>query len=275
MQADLAMHKKSIASFFCRAKRHEDRRLPYFPVFGRRLVEIAQIPPGASVLDAATGGGTVLFPLSERIGRQGRVIGIDRSPGMVEGTNSAIRARGLKKAIVLKMDAEALQFPDASFDHVLCGFAPFLFRSPSRSLSEFRRVLRPAGTLAVTTPGATDPAWDWYDDLRRAYCTALKLSADPLNKVTDLAAALEQAGFTSIQVWTEEMDWVFATEEEWWAATGLVSPDAALEKMDSHILERFKREAFEKMQSIRQPDGFHRRLQANFATGIKPDGERR
>lgn len=46
-------------------------------------MELAQIPREASVLDVATGRGAVLRPASERVGQCGRVIGVDRSVGMV------------------------------------------------------------------------------------------------------------------------------------------------------------------------------------------------
>ena len=49
------------------------------------------------------------------------------------------------------MDAEQLDFADGSFDVVLCGFGIMFFPDQNRALSEFRRVLKPGGTLAVST----------------------------------------------------------------------------------------------------------------------------
>ena len=40
----------------------------YFPIFGEWLVETAQIPKGARVLDVACGRGAVLFPAAQRVG---------------------------------------------------------------------------------------------------------------------------------------------------------------------------------------------------------------
>jgi len=57
-------------------------RIRYFPIFGEWLVETAQIPEGAKVLDVACGRGAVLFPAAERVGYSGRVIGIDLAEGM-------------------------------------------------------------------------------------------------------------------------------------------------------------------------------------------------
>ena len=49
----------------------------YWEYFGVRLVEHADIPPGAKVLDVACGAGSSLFPAAEKTGAQGYVTGID------------------------------------------------------------------------------------------------------------------------------------------------------------------------------------------------------
>src|SRR6516165_10444221 len=120
---DTAENKKQvIAGTFSRAATGY-QRITHFPPLGRRLVDLAQIPRGVTALDVATGRGAILFPLAEAIGAQGKVIGVDISPGMVEETAAEVVRRGLANAKVQCMDAEGLAFPDATFDHVLCGFA--------------------------------------------------------------------------------------------------------------------------------------------------------
>lgn len=74
--------KTIIAQIFERAATGY-QRITHFPPVGQRLVELAQIPAGARVLDVASGRGAILFPAAERVGPQGKVIGVDISPGMV------------------------------------------------------------------------------------------------------------------------------------------------------------------------------------------------
>src|SRR6476661_573536 len=92
-----------------------------FAHFGRRLVEATGVEPGQRVLDVASGRGAVLFPVAEHVGPGGHVEGIDLAEGMVQATNAEAERRGIAARVRL-MDAENLDFPDASFDRVLCGF---------------------------------------------------------------------------------------------------------------------------------------------------------
>ncbi|GLQ53681.1 hypothetical protein GCM10010862_09400 [Devosia nitrariae] len=48
-------------------------------------------------------------------------------------------------------DAEALSFPDASFDRVVCNFGLYHLPDPDRAIMEAARVLKPGGRYAFTT----------------------------------------------------------------------------------------------------------------------------
>lgn len=77
--------KEFITAIFDRAAPTYDRVGPrFFTYFGRRLVDFAQIPSGAKVLDVAVGRGAVLFPAVARVGPSGAVTGIDLAQSMVE-----------------------------------------------------------------------------------------------------------------------------------------------------------------------------------------------
>ena len=56
-------------------------RPDYWEYFGERLVEYANIPPGAMVLDVGCGTGSSMFPAARLTGEQGYVCGIDICPG--------------------------------------------------------------------------------------------------------------------------------------------------------------------------------------------------
>ncbi|MEO7841868.1 MAG: methyltransferase domain-containing protein [Anaerolineales bacterium] len=237
-------------------------RIRYFPIFGQWLVEIAQIPAGARVLDVACGRGAVLFPTAQRVGPGGQVIGIDLADGMARETNMEIQRRGLTQAEARQMDAEKLTFPNSSFDFVLCGFSLQFFPHLEQALSEFRRVLNPSGHVAVTTWSADDDRWNWFDELRSAYGAVVKLGSQSLDKPDEIQRWFSQAGFMNIQITSKELDMIYRDEEEWWNVEWSISGRAGLEKLSTETLDQFKAEAFEKVQGQKQEDGFHYRLEA-------------
>ena len=235
------------------------------PTFLKALGSIA----GRSILDVACGRGAVLFPAAERVGPSGHVIGIDLAEGMAHETQMEIQRRGLKHAEAHQMDAEHLTFPDSSFDFVLCGFSLQFFPHLADALSEFRRVLKPGGRIAVTTWGGDDERWDWYADLRKAHGAVAKLGSQSLDTPEEIQRWFSQAGFVNIQIHTKEMDMIYLDQEEWWNVEWSISGRAGLEKLSPESLEQFKSEAFAKARAQKQADGFHYRLEAFCTTAKK------
>jgi len=261
--------KEFIAEVFSRAAPDYDRVGPqFFTQFGRRLVELAGMSPGATVLDVAAGRGAVLFPATERVGRRGRVIGIDLAETMVQQTAAEIRQQGLRNAEIRRMDAENLEFPDASFDCVLCGFALFFFPRLDTALAEFFRVLRPGGKIAVSTWGGAT-RWSWYEDVLKKYVEPVQLSVRDLDTPDKLEDVLRYGGFGDVRIDAEQTDVVYADEHQWWKRQWTHGGRVSLERMAPEVLEKFKVEVFSRMQAERQPDGFHLTLRVLYGLGTK------
>ena len=268
MNSDAQNKKDTLQGVFTRsASSYEQIR--YFPIFGQWLVDTAQIPEGSTVLDVACGRGAVLFPAAQRVGANGKVIGIDLAEGMARETELEIQRRGLIQAEVRQMDAENLDFPASFFDFILCGFSLQFFPHLDRALIEFRRVLNPGGHVVVTTWGDDDVRWDWFEDLRKEYQAVIKLGSQILDKSEEIQRWFSQAGFNDIQITTKELDMVYRDEEEWWNVEWSISGRAGLEKLSPEALEKFKAECFAKVQSQREADGFHYRLPAFCTTAKK------
>ncbi len=301
--------KEGLAGLFGRAAESYDSLGPRaFSYWGRRLVEWANIPRGANVLDVGTGRGEELFPATERVGRTGYVIGIDFAVPMVRLTVEEIRQRGLRNAEAYLMDAEALAFADASFDYVLSSSVLNLCPSPDRALAEMARVLRPEGKVAVIPTGGGAGGLipsrgaggvvgafggiGWFAELLRAY---VPQSQGLQRREQDLQArrsyrqetgqswpiagypagfeeALRQAGFVDIQIVPEEAEFVFADEKEWWAWQWSNWMREVLERMEPETLERFKADVFEKLRSLKEPDGLHARGRTVLAMATKRRG---
>ncbi|MBI3163893.1 MAG: methyltransferase domain-containing protein [Chloroflexi bacterium] len=131
-----SQRKQQVAGLFDRVATTFDHVGPrFFSHFGRRLVELAHIPNGAHVLDVATGRGAALIPAAESVGTHGHVVGIDLSEIMVQETAKELTRLGFSSNVEARqMDAEHLQFPDESFDYVLCAFGIFFFPQLDRAI---------------------------------------------------------------------------------------------------------------------------------------------
>jgi len=247
-----------------------------FSHFGERLVDVEEIPLGANVLDIASGRGAVLFPAAEKVGSSGHIFGIDFSPAMVSETSKDIERRKITEAEIRQMDAEQMDFADAVFDYVTCGFAIWMFAEPQRVLQEFRRVLKPGGRAALSTWSADNPSQTWCHSVLRAYApasggrVALSKNDSRFDTPAQLETALHAAGFTDICIAVEEKEFVYANEDEYWSSLWSAGIRRQLEKMTAEILDRAKRDVFLRLQELRRPDGFHKVQRALFAFGAKP-----
>ena len=117
-----------------------------------RAVELAQVGPGARVLDVATGTGDLAFGLLERVSPSGAVVGIDFSAGMLELAQNKDPAGRIEW---LQGNALELEFADNAFDAATVGFGARNFADLDRGLAEMTRVVKPGGhvvVLEITTP---------------------------------------------------------------------------------------------------------------------------
>lgn len=125
--------------------------VPYLKPYGYRLLELAEIKKGESVLDVATGTGEPAFGVASLVGESGKVVGTDLSEGMLQVARRKAKTKNLKNIEFVQMDAENLRFPDNSFDVVLSRFVLMLLADSKKCLSEIRRVLKVGGRLVLST----------------------------------------------------------------------------------------------------------------------------
>jgi len=116
-----------------------------------RVADAAGISPGDRVLDVACGTGVLTREAAGRTGPGGAVTGLDLSPEML-----AVAARLSPELRWQQGSADALPFPDRSFDAVVSQFGLMFFPDPVAGLREMMRVLVPGGRLAVAVWGSLD-----------------------------------------------------------------------------------------------------------------------
>jgi ubiquinone/menaquinone biosynthesis C-methylase UbiE len=129
-------------------KHREIIRQMFAPVT-QALVEDAQIGSGNTVLDIATGPGEPALSLAALVGAEGKVLGIDPIPGMIEAARRAAVSLGLKNVQFEVAAADQLPFAADTFDAVICRFGAMFFPSPVNSVRELLRVLKPGRKMAL------------------------------------------------------------------------------------------------------------------------------
>ncbi len=270
-QEQLQARKSGTARVFDRAAATYDQVGPrFFSYFGRKMVEQTPIKAGAKVLDVATGRGAVLGPLIEKVGTQGQIIAIDLSDEMVRLAQAEVAEKKLENVQILKMDAEQLDFAEASFEAVLCGFGLSFLPQISQALAEFHRVLKPGGVMAASIWGEQDSRWDWFVEagLRPAPQPGGKQKMHE-GKTDWLEETLAQAKFENIRVIAEEVDLTFASPEEWWATEWSHGARGCLERLEPAALEKAKETAFARLEAMREADGIHHIYRAVFLLANK------
>jgi SAM-dependent methyltransferase len=112
---------------------------------GERIVRAVGVREGEDVLDVACGTGNAAI----RAARRGaRVTGVDLTPEMFEAGRAEAAAAGVEVEWV-EGDAEAIPFPDESFDVVVSVFGCMFAPRHEVTARELARVLRPGGRLGV------------------------------------------------------------------------------------------------------------------------------
>jgi SAM-dependent methyltransferase len=212
------VRKQAVAGVFTRSAATYDSVVPFFKHFGERIAANVGMHLGDTVLDVACGLGAVLLPSARTLGDSGHVTGVDLSFGMIDGLNQRISAASLANADARIMDAEALDFPDASFDAVTCAFGIMFMPRPEVALREFHRVLRPEGRAAVAVWGEGTPNLGFLGELSPEF-GGMNLETGvtpPWGSDAGLAAMLDAAGFGDVEVVTEVASFVYADAETWW-----------------------------------------------------------
>jgi ubiquinone/menaquinone biosynthesis C-methylase UbiE len=169
--------------------------------YAEGLVAHSAIATGHRVLDAGVGTGFTALAAARRVGPAGAVIGVDVSDGMLAQARAAIDNARLNNVELIHGDAcDVRQFAGASFDAVICS-AALLYMPVERALGEWRRVLKPGGSIGFSTMKNGFPrAGQLFRDCASAFAVSLTDPSAALGSEQASRASLERAGFVDVRV---------------------------------------------------------------------------
>jgi ubiquinone/menaquinone biosynthesis C-methylase UbiE len=128
-----------------------DRRMSVRVIRGlqRRAIEELSLTPGARVLDVACGTGLAFDELEERIGPDGRIVGVDLSSAMLERAAERVAAHGWHNVRLVESRVEGADLDEGSYDAALFSFTHDVLQSDA-AVAAVVRAVRPGGRVATT-----------------------------------------------------------------------------------------------------------------------------
>jgi len=276
-QLELSEHKQRVAKVYNLAAEGYDKpALNFFPLVAGRLTELAHIRGGHNVLDVGTGMGVAAFAAAERVGRQGKVIGVDIGEEILEMARRKVNPTDSQLISFFHGDMEHLEFPSECFDTVLSASTLFFLPDMVSGLKEWQRVIKPGGYMAVSGYGesAFRPLSDLFEARIRKYGAQLApvrpFSWQRLTEPEQYLSLFLQAGLVKIEVYSAQLGYYLEDANAWWDVVWNSGFHGPISQLESKALEQFKSEHLAEVEKLTTPKGIWLDIASIFAIGHKP-----
>lgn len=236
----------------------------------QRLLDLAGLRPGESVIDIACGTGLVTLAAARTTG--GMVTGVDISDKMIELARIAARNMQIDNVRFERADAEQLPGADEVYDAALCALGLMYFPDPGQSLAECHRVLKKGGRVVVAVWGRrAHCGWsDIFDIVDRRVHSEVCPLFFRLGDTEILHHSLTAAGFKNIRIDVLDSPLEYASAEEACIASFAGGPVAlAYHKFSQDVKEEAHAEYLASIRDFRQGDGYLVPGEFVVASGVK------
>jgi SAM-dependent methyltransferase len=159
-------------------------------------VALASLKEGETVLDLGSGAGFDCFLAAQRVGKTGRVIGVDMTPEMLDRARQNARRDNIDNVEFRLGEIENLPVADNTADIIISNCVINLAPDKKRVFQEAFRVLKPGGRLMVSDIVLLKPLPEAIMDSVSAYVGCIAGA----QMKTDYLADIKAAGFKKVKV---------------------------------------------------------------------------
>jgi SAM-dependent methyltransferase len=159
-------------------------------------ITLASLQPGQTVLDLGSGAGLDCLLAAQKVGPEGRVIGVDMTPEMIERAKKNAQRVDATNVEFRQGYLEELPVDSSSVDVIISNCVINLSPDKEKVFNEAFRVLKPGGKLAVSDI-VTDG--ELPEEIRQSLAAWAGCVAGAV-QAKDYIAMMESVGFTDISI---------------------------------------------------------------------------
>jgi ubiquinone/menaquinone biosynthesis C-methylase UbiE len=181
---------RAVQTYGAAADHYLLRALGFWDRWGAETVARLPLSPGDRVLDVCCGAGASALPAARAVGPSGSVLGLDLAEPLLALARERAATLDLRNVSFRECDATATGLESCSFDAVVCVFGVFFAADMPGFVAELWRLVRPGGTLAITTWGRAwcEPASGVFWESVRALEPRLFRAFNPWDEITTAPA---------------------------------------------------------------------------------------
>lgn len=223
------------------ASRYDHPGASWFDLTARELVRAAQLKPGMSALDLATGTGKVALGLAaSEPGAQ--VVGVDLSEGMIEEAQRKAQQLELRNVEFHASSFDTLSY-GPRFDLVCCSFGVFFVSHMAEALARFAQQTKVGGRLLLSTflEGSFSP---WSDLFMRLYGSyGFETPPPPWLRIgtrAGFAQLFAEAGLPEPEIREHDFSFDLPDAEAWWQIVNNAGYRGMLQRLRPEDLASFR-----------------------------------
>ncbi|PMD21494.1 S-adenosyl-L-methionine-dependent methyltransferase [Hyaloscypha hepaticicola] len=183
---------------------------------------LPHLTPGMKILDVGCGPGTITIDLAGYV-PLGHITGLERVGDVLTQARALAKEKGVTNIDFVEGDANALDYPDGTFDVVMCHQVLQHVQDPVGILKEMKRVAKVGGIVAVRESDYGSFVWfpdvDGMEDWRSLYRKVAMANGGEPNAGRMVHAWARKAAFLVGDIKSSSSTWCYSTREEiaWWS----------------------------------------------------------